>query len=89
MIDLPVQALNERVEVFQRPFKLTQDVAFDASPDARKALASVETVSVTGILEYQACDDTTCGLSKAVPITYSVTVRQLDTERATPAGALR
>jgi len=74
--------LNERVEVFQKPFRLTQDVAFDASADARKALASVETVSITGALEYQACDDRTCYLSKSVPVTYSVTVRQLDTERA-------
>lgn len=76
--------LNERVEVFQRPFRLTQDVAFDASPDARKALASVESVSITGALEYQACDDRTCYLSKSVPVTYSVKVRQLDTERAKP-----
>ncbi|NOT27184.1 MAG: redoxin domain-containing protein [Acidobacteria bacterium] len=81
--------LNERVEVFQKPFRLTQDVSFDASPDARKALASVENVSITGVLEYQACDDTTCYLSKAVPVAYSVKVRQLDTERATPAGAPR
>lgn len=77
--------LNERVEVFQRPFRLIQDVAFDASPDARKALASAETVTITGTLEYQACDDKTCFLSKSVPVTYSVKVRQLDTERATVA----
>ena len=36
--------LNERVEVFQKPFRLVQDVALSASPDARKALASVEDV---------------------------------------------
>ena len=34
--------LNERVEVFQKPFRLVQDVALSASPDARKALSSVE-----------------------------------------------
>lgn len=77
--------LNERVEVFQKPFRLTQDVAFDASPDARKALASVATVLITGTLDYQACDDKTCYISKSVPVSYSVKVRQLDTERANPA----
>lgn len=77
------------MEVFQKPFRLTQDVAFDTSPDARKALASVGTVSITGTLEYQACDDRTCYISKSVPVTYSVKVRQLDTERAKPAGAPR
>jgi DsbC/DsbD-like thiol-disulfide interchange protein len=74
--------LNERVEVFQRPFRLIQDVALDASPDARKALASAGTVTITGTLEYQACDDKVCFLSKSVPVTYSVKVRPLDTERA-------
>jgi hypothetical protein len=42
------------------------------------------TVSITGALEYQACDDRTCDLSKSVPVTYRVKVRQLDTERAKP-----
>jgi len=44
----------------------------------------VETVSITGVLEYQACDDRTCYISKSVPVTYRVKVRQLDTERAKP-----
>ena len=81
--------INERVEVFQTPFRLIQDVAFDASPDARKALASAETVTITGTLEYQACDDKTCFLSKSVPVSYRVNVRQLDTERTTVAAAPR
>ena len=73
--------LNERVEVFQKPFRLIQDVAFETSSDARKALVSADAVTITGALEYQACDDSTCYPSKSVPITYNVRVRQLDTER--------
>jgi hypothetical protein len=78
--------LNERVEVFQKPFRLIQDVAFEASPDARKALASAGALTVTGTLEYQACDDSTCFLSKSVPVTYNVKVGQLDTERVDPTN---
>jgi peroxiredoxin len=74
--------LNERVEVFQKPFRLVQNVALSASPDARKTLASVKTLSITGALEYQACDDKVCFLSKSVPVRYTVSVRQLDLERA-------
>ena len=81
--------LNERVEVFQKPFRLIQDVAFEASADARKALASAERVTITGILEYQACDDKICYISKSLPVTYSVRLRQLDTERANVAHTLR
>ena len=74
--------LNERVEVFQKRFRLVQDVALSGSPDARKALASVKTLSITGALEYQACDDKVCFLSRSVPVTYTLRVRELDTERA-------
>ena len=74
--------LNERVEVFQKPFRLVQDVALSASPEARKALSSAKTLSITGTLDYQACDDKVCFLSKSVPVTYTVSVRQLDSERA-------
>jgi len=77
--------LNEGVEVFQKPFRLVQDVALDGSAEARKALASVETFSITGALEYQACSDRVCFISKSVPVTYTVKVRQLDTERASVA----
>ena len=74
--------LNERVEVYQKPFRLMQEAAFDASPEARKALASMSAVTISGTLEYQACDDSTCFLSTSVPVSYAVQVRQLDTERA-------
>ena len=74
--------LNERVEVFQKPFRLIQDLVLSASRDVRKALASSKTLSITGTLEYQACDDKVCFLSKSVPLTYTVSVRQLDSERA-------
>ena len=74
--------LNERIEVFQKPFRLIQDVALNGSSDARKALASVESLSITGTLEYQACDDKMCFISKSIPVTYNVRVRPLDTERA-------
>lgn len=78
--------LDERVEVFQKPFRLIQEVAFETSPEARKALALAETVTITGMLEYQACDDTVCFLSKTVAVVYRVNLRELDTERATGAA---
>ena len=81
--------LKERVEVFQKPFRLIQDVALNGSPDGRKALAAVETFSITGVVEYQACDDKVCFLSKSVPVTYTVKVRPLDTDRANVGSLAR
>jgi hypothetical protein len=67
--------LNERVEVFQKPFRLVQDVVVRSSPAARKALSSAATLTITGSLEYQACDDRRCFLSTSVPVAYTVGVR--------------
>jgi hypothetical protein len=79
--------LNERVEVFARPFRLIQDVALSASPEARRALASVKTFTITGSLDYQACDDKICYLPQSLPVKYTLNVRQLDTERANAESA--
>jgi hypothetical protein len=69
--------------VFQKPFRLVQSMAVRTSPDARAALKSVDTVTIAGSLEYQACDDRLCFTPRTIPVSYTVKLRQLDTERAT------
>src|SRR5262245_58845909 len=75
--------LNERVPVFQKPFRLVQSMAVSTSADARAALKGVETVTISGALEYQACDDRLCFNPRSIPVSYTVKLRPLDTERAT------
>lgn len=75
--------LDERVPVFQKPFRLVQSMAMSTSPEARAALKGVEAVTISGSLEYQACDDRLCFTPRSIPVSYTVKVRQLDTERAT------
>jgi peroxiredoxin len=75
--------LDERVPVFQKPFRLVQSMAVSTSPDARAALKGVDTVTIAGTLEYQACDDRLCFTPRSIPVSYTVKLRQLDTERAT------
>jgi thioredoxin-like negative regulator of GroEL len=70
--------LKERVPVFQKPFRLTQDLTLDGSPAARKALASKKTVTITGMLDFQACDDKICFLPQSVPLSYTVVLRARD-----------
>ncbi len=81
--------LNERVQVYQKPFRLTEDMSLDGSQEGRKKLANVESVTITGTLDYQACDDKLCFNPKSVPLSYIVKVRQLDTERAHVAASSR
>jgi hypothetical protein len=69
--------LDERVEVFQRPFRLTQDVTILATPEAQKLLAGRKQLSLTGKLEYQACDDKICYAPAAVPLAWTVDLTPL------------
>ena len=75
--------LDERVPVYQKPFRLVQSMAVTTSPDARAALKGVDSVTISGTLEYQACDDRLCFTPQSIPVSYTVKLRQLDTERAT------
>ena len=81
--------LNERVQTYQKPFKLIAEMSLDGSVDGRRKLASTESITITGTLDYQACDDTLCFNPKSVPLSYTVMVRQLDTERAQVGSASR
>jgi len=60
-------------------------MASSTSPESRAALAKIDTMTIRGTLDYQACDDRICFTPKSVPVAYTVKLRQLDTERATVA----
>lgn len=64
--------LDERVPVYQAPFRLTRDVALDGRPKARRALRSQDRLTVAGSLEYQACDDTVCYNPVSVPVSWTL-----------------
>jgi AhpC/TSA family/Disulphide bond corrector protein DsbC len=72
------EPLNEKVPVFQKPFRLTRDVTIAATREAQEALRGVETLSLTGALEYQACDDKVCFKPNAVPFTFELKVKALE-----------
>ena len=63
------EALNERVPVFRKPFRITQDVTLDRSTKAGS------TVTVSGTLHYQACDDRTCFPPESSPVGWILAVK--------------
>ena len=67
--------LNERVPVYQRPFTLLQEVVLEATPQAQEALKGRDKLTLTGTLEYQACDDKTCFNPTSVPLSWTLEVR--------------
>jgi hypothetical protein len=63
--------LDERVETYQRPFTLVQDLTILATPDVQKQLAGQTSLTVRGQLEYQACDDKVCYAPANVPLSFT------------------
>jgi peroxiredoxin len=82
--DYHFKPLNEHVQVYQQPFRMVQDVLIDPSPQSQAALKDVSSLTIKGVLNYQACDDKLCFTPQSVPLTWTVTLRQLDRERAKP-----
>jgi peroxiredoxin len=82
--DYHFKPLNEHVQVYQRPFRIVQDVLIEPSPQGLAALKDVSSLTIKGVLNYQACDDKLCFTPQSVPLTWTVTLRQLDRERAKP-----
>lgn len=70
--------LNERVEVYSKPFRLVQDVTILATPEVQKLLSTLSTITIAGSIDYQACDDKICYNPARVPISFSVTMKPLD-----------
>lgn len=60
---------GEKVPVFQKPFRLTQDVTLD------KSAKSGSTLTVAGTVSYQACDDRVCYPPESAPVSWTVLVK--------------
>lgn len=73
--------LKERVPVFQKPFTLVQDLVLEGTPAAQASYKGKESLTLTGSLEYQACDDKVCFNPVAVPLTWTIGLTALVTER--------
>lgn len=70
--------LDEQVDVYSKPFRLTRDVTILATQEAQKLLANMPTVVIEGAVEYQACNDRMCYLPSRVPFTFALRVKPLD-----------
>jgi len=76
------EPLDERVPVYQRPFTLLQEAVVSGEPEAAEALAEIDAVTLSGTLDYQACDDTLCFDPVSVPLSFTLDVETLDRQRA-------
>ena len=85
---LYLEAIQEHVPVFEGKFRITQDVTVNSSRTSdivRALVSSKKTVSITGELNYQACDKAVCYLPTSIPVMWSLQVFPLDLKRSPDA----
>jgi DsbC/DsbD-like thiol-disulfide interchange protein len=77
------EPLNERVPVFQKPFRLTQEILLEGTAEAQAAFQNRDSLTLSGSLEYQACDDKLCYNPVTVPVAWTLGIKPLVRERPT------
>jgi hypothetical protein len=71
--------LNETQFVYSRPFRIVQDVTLAPTPAVReRASAPGATLTISGTLRYQACDDKVCYMPQNLPVSWTVSLRPLE-----------
>ena len=76
------EPLDERVPVYQRPFTILQEVVMDADAQAEEIMSNLDALTLTGTLDYQACDDAICFLPQSIPVSFTVDLDMPDRQRA-------
>ena len=64
-----VTLAGERGSVFEKPFRLTQAVSL------ARSVQPGATVAVTGMVNYQACDDKVCYPPESAPVVWTISVK--------------
>jgi hypothetical protein len=80
---LYMPAINERVPVFQGTFRIRQDAKVTSAAEFSNSLGTDgKTLTISGKLNYQACDSKVCFIPASVPVQWQLQVLPLDRQRA-------
>lgn len=78
---LYLEAIDEKVPVFDGKFRISQDVVMAGNPQLQSILTGSRQIKITGNLHYQACDDKICYLPQTLPLEWTLALEPLDVER--------
>jgi DsbC/DsbD-like thiol-disulfide interchange protein len=70
--------LKETVKVFDKPFRLVQEITLALTPALRQRATAKETLTIKGTLDYQACDDKVCFRPDSVPLVWSIALTPIE-----------
>ena len=78
---LYLEAIKETVPVYQRKFRITEDIGMAGNDVLRPILSGPKEIKITGRLRYQACDDKVCYLPQTLPLEWTLKLEPTDTQR--------
>ncbi len=78
------EPLDETVPVCEGPFTLIQEVILEGTPRAQAVFRGQEALTLTGTIEYQACDDSICYSPSSVTVSWTLPLRSLGSRSRRP-----
>ena len=76
------EPLDEHVPVYQEKFTILQEVVMNGDARAEEVMSTLDGLTLTGTLDYQACDDAICFLPQSIPVSFTVDLEMPDRQRA-------
>ncbi len=76
------EPLDEHVPVYQEKFTILQEVVMNGDASAEEVMSTLDALTLTGTLDYQACDDAICFLPQSIPVSFTVDLEMPDRQRA-------
>ena len=70
--------LDEHVPAYDEPFRLMQEVVVSATSEAQSALRGLDSLTLSGSFNYQACDADICYLPESVPLSFEFDLVDID-----------
>jgi hypothetical protein len=84
--ELFLPAIKEKVPVFEGKFRIASDVRISAGPAMMKLVGDKgTTITIAGLLKYQACDRKICYVPASVPVSWKIEVAPFDLQRSPEA----
>ena len=76
------EPLDEHVPVYQEKFTILQEVVMNGDARAEEVMSTMDALTLTGTLDYQACDDAICFLPQSIPVSFTDDLEMPDRQRA-------
>ncbi len=73
-----VDPVGERVQVYDRPFRIAENVTLTLTPSMRQRATARESLVVAGVLEYQACDDKICYRPETLHVQWKIALTPIE-----------